>query len=120
MTIPNQGMSMRTIVDRFVKNLSVNAVQRDPVYIDQNEFDFEQLSRMDFGEKKAAAEELRARAEERKQQFVDNERAKEAKIRQDAEELEAHRAERRHSNSLDNTMPIDTDSDSQSVRRGKK
>lgn len=49
--IPDQSLSIQQIVQRYVRGLPVDVLQRKPIYIDQDEHDLEQLSRLDFGEK---------------------------------------------------------------------
>lgn len=62
--IPDQTMSVREIVRRFVKGIPVDVVQRQGVYIDPSkEIDYEKVSRLDFGEKVEFAGELRREAE---------------------------------------------------------
>lgn len=61
-TIPDQSLSILEIVRRYVRGIPVDVVQREPVYSDQTEFDLEKLSRMNFAEKAAFADELKERA----------------------------------------------------------
>lgn len=61
--IPDQSMTIKEIVSRYVRGIPVDVVKREPVYVDQNEHDLEALSRMDFGEKAELAERMRADGE---------------------------------------------------------
>lgn len=104
-TVPDQSMSISEIVRKFVRGIPVDVVQRQGVFVDQNEHDLEKLSRMDFAEKSELASEMREHTEqvvtdieERKQ------RAKKVK-EQKAKESEQSSA---GIGSLDNTMPVDT------------
>lgn len=84
-TIPDQTLTIKEIVARFTRGIPVDVIQREAVYLDQDEHDFEQLSRMEFGEKANMAEQLRDKAEGIKQQAEANERTrKEAKKQQQA------------------------------------
>lgn len=108
LTVPDQSMSIREIVKRFVRGIPVDIRQRDPVYLDQSDHDFEKLSRMEFGEKAELADQLGAHAADLQREHND-------KVRQRAEEEANAKAQRlkerkakKHSNTLDNTMLNDT------------
>lgn len=62
-TVPDQAMSIKEIVARFTRGIPVDVRARQGVFIDSSE-DLEKLSRMDFGEKAAYADELSQRANE--------------------------------------------------------
>lgn len=61
-TIPDQSLSIQEIVKRYVRGVPVDVVQRQGVYLDQNEADLEKMTRLDFGEKHEIAATLAARA----------------------------------------------------------
>lgn len=61
--LPDQSMSIKEIVRRYVRGIPIDVVQREPVYLDQSEHDMEKLSRMDFGEKAEYAQVMAAEAE---------------------------------------------------------
>lgn len=61
-TIPDQSLSIKEIVDRYVRGIPVDITEKKPVYVDQNDHDLEKLSRMDFGEKAEYAAALRDEA----------------------------------------------------------
>lgn len=108
MTIPDQSMSIQEIVKRFVRGIPVDVVQRKGVYIDQSDHDLERMSRMDFGEKAALADEMRGQADSILNQLKADERTqkeKKAKAVKDAKEARAAKA---GIGMLDNTMPVDT------------
>lgn len=69
--------------------------------------DLEQMSRMDFADKAALADEMRLQAEGLKEQLIanDDQRRKERKAA-----IKAKKAQAQGSgiDSLDNTMPVDT------------
>lgn len=114
MTIPDQSMSIAEIVRRFVRGIPVDVVQRNPVYMDQSEHDFEQIARMDFGDKAAMADDLRDKAEAIKQKAQSDEREKRAKnAKAAAEKAKAKSQKETGIDSLDNTMPDDTGTESQ-------
>lgn len=108
MTVPDQAMSIKEIVRRFVRGIPVDVVQRKPIYMDQNDHDFEQLSRMEFGDKAEMAEQLKAENEARKQQYVSDEEEKRMKNEQAAKKERIKAAKLQHSRNLDNTMLHDT------------
>lgn len=113
-TIPDQSMSIQEIVRRFVRGLPADVEHRNPIYVDQSEVDLEKVSRLDFGEKHALAQEMSAQ----NQRFVDavaNEQARRVKEQSDAEAEEKREMSRSGIGALDNTMPDDTNADSQSV-----
>lgn len=76
LAIPDQALSLREIVKRFVRGVPVDVKHRDPIWIDQEEFDLELLSRSEFSEKMSIAEELRQKYDEQIKRY---ETAKEAK-----------------------------------------
>lgn len=57
-TLPDQTMSIKEIVSRFTRGISVNAHERPGVYSTQDEYDLEKLNRLEFGEKQAMAHSL--------------------------------------------------------------
>lgn len=57
-TLPDQTMSLKEIVRRFSRGISINAERREAVYSDQDDHDLEAFSRKDFGEKQAIALEI--------------------------------------------------------------
>jgi len=83
-TIPDQSMSLQEIVRRYVRGIAIDIVHREPVYLDQSEYDLERLNRMDFGEKAAMAAELSAQAQDIQQRYEANERAQRAKQAKEA------------------------------------
>lgn len=100
-------MSIQEIVRRFVRGISVDVIQREPVYSDQNEYDLEKLNRMDFSEKEALASEMSALAQSQKQAIYANEQAKRAREAKAAAKTQAPQA-RPVLDSLDNTSTDDT------------
>lgn len=108
LTIPDQAMSIQEIVKRYVRNLPVDVIQREGVYLDQSEFDFEKMSRADFGEKARMADEFAARAADVEAEY--NERVTEEREKQEAAKKSAKSRDERGAgiDSLDNTMPDDT------------
>lgn len=64
-TIPDQSLSINEIVARFTRGIPVDTQVKRPVYADQNDYDLEKLSRMDFAEKAQLAGEMRENAEQR-------------------------------------------------------
>lgn len=86
-TLPDQAMPMSMIMDKFTRNVPVNVIRHESVYMDENdEFDFEKISRMDFGEKAALAAEMKERAARIKQELTDVAEA-ERKAQEDAKKI---------------------------------
>lgn len=85
-TIPSQAIPIKTIIDRFLRGVPVQASMNKPVYVDQTEFDLEKLSRMSFDEKAAFAADMAARNEAAQADLVEAERERKAK---EAERSEA-------------------------------
>lgn len=117
-TVPDQSLSIEEIVSRFVRGLTSDVVQKQPVYIDQSEFDLEAMSRLDFAEKAALADELRARSEAIMRDLEEQKRSTEIEHERKEEERmnpknPTNKARKKGSGigSLDNTMPNDTDLD---------
>lgn len=90
---PGLSMSVQDIVERFMRNVPVNVVRREAVYSEQEEFDLEKVSRMDFGEKKEFADEMADRAEGLQNELKERERSKaEAKAKKAKEAAEKAQA----------------------------
>lgn len=60
LSIPDQSLSIKEILTRYTRGVPVDVRTRRPVYVDQDEFDLEKLSRMEFSDKMSIAEQLRA------------------------------------------------------------
>lgn len=67
-TLPNQAITPAMIMEKFLKGMPVSVSQRDPVYVDQDLVDYEQLNRMDFDERLEYAAQLRERTAQLKEQ----------------------------------------------------
>lgn len=74
-TIPDQSLSIEEIIKRFVRGIGVDVIQREAVYMNQSEFDFEKLNRMDFADRAAVADEVKQRTEAIAEQLKASERA---------------------------------------------
>ncbi|AZL82937.1 hypothetical protein [Apis mellifera associated microvirus 35] len=114
--VPNQSLTVEQIVERFVRGIPVDVVQRKPVYIDQETHDFEKLNRLDFAEKTAMAEQIRAENEAIYSDLQERERAQRESDQRRAEER-AGGARTAGIEDLDNTMPDDTSIEDQPVRK---
>lgn len=73
--VPDQSLSIREIVKRFVKGIPVDVAQRQPVFNDQTEADLEKLARMDFAEKVEYANNMADKAAGIKAEFQDAQRS---------------------------------------------
>jgi len=107
-TVPDQSMSIKELVRRFVRGIPADVIQREAVYVDQKDTDLEKLSRMDNCDKAYEALEMRAINERIIEEVEAMQRASEAKKQAD----EKARVEKASGGagivSLDNTMPVDT------------
>jgi hypothetical protein len=74
LTIPNQALTLGQILDRFTRNIPVDIVRRDPVYHDQNEFDLEKMSRMDFADQQEFADQMARRAQDQENELIERKR----------------------------------------------
>lgn len=64
-TLPDQSLSIREILNRFVKGIPVDVVKREAVYLDdRNTVDMEKLARADFAEKIETARQYGEQAEQ--------------------------------------------------------
>lgn len=81
-TIPQQALSIKDILSRFTRNIPVNAPIQTPVYVDQDEFDLEKVTRLPFDEKVRLSDELKARNE---QTIADYEEAEKERLRKEKE-----------------------------------
>lgn len=107
-TVPDQSLSIQDIISRFTRQIPVNVIQRDPVYLNQSEFDLERMSRMDFADKAAMAAEMSERAESVKAELQENERILGERKRKAKADRDSARAKKTGIDPLDNTMPVDT------------
>lgn len=107
-TIPDQSLSIMEIVRRFTRGIPVDVIQRQGVFVDQSEHDLEKLNRMDFGDKAAMADQLQAQNDEVKERYETYKRAQQAQEEQKRQDESKGAGSARHSNPLDNTMPVDT------------
>lgn len=74
-TVPDQSLSIKEIVSRFVRGIPVDVQQREGVYVDQSDHDLEKLSRMDFAEKADMAAVLAQQAAQMQNELQENERS---------------------------------------------
>lgn len=108
-TIPDQSLDIKEIVKRFVRGIPVDVIQRDAVYIDQSEHDLEQMSRMNFADKSAMADDLRVKAEQLKEEHNDRENDRKERAKEQATKKKAKQgAEPKPSSTLDITRLDDT------------
>lgn len=114
-TIPDQSMSIQTIVERYVRGLPSDVEHKTPVYVD-GDVDLEKVARMDFAEKAAYAAELQ---QERDQIVAEAKERASLRAKQKAEVLEERDDKDSGSVVLDNTLPDDT-SEENSERNTKK
>lgn len=108
--IPDRSMTVQHILDRFVRNLSVDVRKRDPVYLDQTEMDMEKAARGDFSEQFDLANEMRAKGERGKAAIESAMSERNAKEEQENEQNDAGAKQpaKGQSEDLDNTLPDDT------------
>lgn len=118
-TVPDQSLSIQEILKRYTRGLSINISQREPVYVDQTEFDLEKLSRMNFADKAAYAADMKADAE-RIIQEAEEKASLRAQDEADRKEAERKAENEAGKDTLDNTLPDDTRSQNQQVRPRKK
>ena len=106
--VPNQSMTIGHILEKYSRGIPVDMVQRDPVYIDQSEFDYEKLNRQDFGEKHAFAQQMQQRAESVASELKERERTQKANAAKAKADAAAAAKKGPGIDPLDNTMPGDT------------
>lgn len=113
-TLPDQALSVQTILDRYTRGIPVSLTQRESTFLDQEETDYEQLARMEFDEKIAYAQAMQQRASEIKNELAAQAQAKSERMKRKAQaKLEREIEKRGSKNSsidqnLDNTMLRDT------------
>lgn len=119
-TVPNQSLSIKEIVARYVRGLPADVQIKQGVYMEQHAHDFNKLSMMDSADKAFMAGEMRDRVEQLGSQIEADKRAyAEAQEQKKADEKARLEEERTGIGSLDNTMPDDTGTDRQTVSRGR-
>lgn len=101
--IPDQSLSIQEIVKRFVRGVPVDIVQRQPIYIDQNDHDLEKLSRMDFGEKAEMAQVFADQAADIQQEFEDRRQSQASFLAQERTKLDTEAALQAAKNSAKTT-----------------
>lgn len=88
--MPNQSMTMKEVIDRFVRGLSLDLKQKPKIYLEQNDYDFEKMSGMEPTEKAYQATEFKAQAEALSEEVKANDVArKERKKKADIDEAVA-------------------------------
>lgn len=85
--IPNQSMTMREVIERFVKGLPLDIKEKQKIYLDQVDHDFEKMSGMDLTEKAYQATEFKTAAENLNEDYKAEQKAKhERKVKADQDE----------------------------------
>lgn len=112
-TLPNQTMSVETIIEKYTRGIPISVKQRERVYLDQDVDDYEKLSRLDFDEKVEYAAALHDRAVSIEQRLFDEDKARKERATKKREtkietEVRKRLGNKQHSKSLDNTMLDDT------------
>lgn len=95
MAIPDQSLSIQEIVKRYVRGVPVDIVQREGVYLDQDELDMEKMTREDFGTKHEMAIQFAENAKAMKSELDERQRLVEenaAKAKQDRIKAKAEKA----------------------------
>lgn len=110
-TVPDQSLTVRDILYKFAKGLPVAQRVQESIFLDQDKYDMEALSRMSFDEKMEFADKLKAEAQQIKEAFeakkVNDELAKRERERlEEAKRFAEYR--KAGIENLDNTMPDDT------------
>lgn len=110
MTIPDQTLTVKQIVSKYIRGIPVDVKQHVPVYIDQNDHDLEKLNRMEFGDRAAMADQMRANNERIKAEHNDEVSARRKRNEEEAKAKKARNLanKKTHSSNLDNTMLDDT------------
>lgn len=119
-TLPNRAMSIETILEKYVRKMPIEVSNREKVYIDQDEYDFEKMSRMSFDEKFEMARDMEAKA---RQIDLEARQRSETHANEEAERSEDQtgRTQSRASSidNLDDTMLDDTGSEKRPVSKKK-
>lgn len=93
--IPNQSMTIKQIVERFVKGIPSDVEIKKGVYLNQVDFDLDKMSRMDATDKAYEATQFASAAEEKADEIEAHEKAtKERKKKRDIEEATKKAAEK--------------------------
>lgn len=109
MTIPDQSLTIQQIMDRFVQGIPVNVSKNDGVYLDQDDYDLEKMSRMNFADKSAMSDELRAQAKAQKETLIAKEELETTRRKQRIEKAKQKGTQNPDIvKNLDNTMSDDT------------
>lgn len=74
--IPNQSMTMKEVIERFVRGLPLDIKEKPKIYLEQNDYDFEKMSGLDPTEKAYQATEFEAQAEALSEEIQANEKVK--------------------------------------------
>lgn len=82
LVIPDQSLSIRTILERYTRGIPVDVKQYQGVYFDQTEFDLEKLNLMEFSDKMSIAERLKAKHDAIQQAYEERQAEREEMSRQ--------------------------------------
>lgn len=111
LSIPNQSLTVKEIVKRFVKNLPIDGLsQKQQIYLDQADLDLEKLSRLDSTDKAFEATRYSEQSEYLANRLQTQEDERQRRTNEEAEKArhEQQREKRTGIDNLDNTMPVDT------------
>lgn len=62
-TLPNQSLTIGQILEKYVRGVPVDVVQRQSIWSEIDGYDLEKINRLDFAEKAAFEAELRTAAQ---------------------------------------------------------
>lgn len=92
MTVPSQSMTIKQIVEKFVKNIPIDIKQRQAVFVSDNDRDLEKLGRLDPADAAYEAAVMRGHNERVRDAFRESERAKNERKTKEEAELKAKQA----------------------------
>lgn len=105
---PNQSLTIGQILEKYSRGIPVDIEQKEGVYLNQTEFDYEKLNRQDFGEKHEFAQQMKRRAEAITADLEEQANARKEAAAKKKAEGEAAAKKGPGIDPLDNTMPGDT------------
>lgn len=95
-TVPNESYTIRELFNKHVRGQNLPAISREGYYpesVSHSSFDYEELSRSDLVDKQEYAEVMRETIEKGLKHEKETEKKKAAKLKEEADELEAIKAE---------------------------
>lgn len=107
-TKPDDSMSIKELVRRFLKGIPADVIQRQPVYDSESSFDLEKLALLEPADRAFMADEMKRLNEANRAELERMYDEAQARKKERGEAKDAEESAQSGIEDLDNTMPDDT------------